>query len=441
MYTAFGWAAMNTEFKPPLRLRNRGKKSSEEHQLSFLQTDTHRPKGKFSVLKSLANQLILSVTYHSKKTTKSLFLFFTTLLTYFTFRKPKILIKQLLALSLRLLKTVASLKFLFVRKLVWGRGKLSRPVSHLAVLTLSLVVFLIGGISSVPTIIYSSEGPSDVIASTMDVLPEVAHPETLLPEDRPRDQEIIYTVVEGDTLSSIGEKFGISVDTIRYANNLTDGDYLKISQELIIPPVTGVRVVVKSGDTVGGLAEKYKVSPQAIVDFNYLEEPFALAVGQVLIIPEGVVPTPPPPAPAPIAPSDSYTSPYAYGYQPGSMAKLTGSGTFRWPTNNRTITQYFSSWHPAIDIGQFSPVSAADSGTVVRAGWWPQGYGNAVQIDHGNGYTTTYAHLSSIGVSVGETVSAGQFIGNMGATGRAWGVHLHFVVQFQGRYINPLSVL
>jgi murein DD-endopeptidase MepM/ murein hydrolase activator NlpD len=78
---------------------------------------------------------------------------------------------------------------------------------------------------------------------------------------------------------------------------------------------------------------------------------------------------------------------------------------------------------------------------VVFAGWSPVGYGYLVEVDHGNGYKTGYAHLSRIDVSVGQTVGKGQVVGLMGATGRAWGVHLHFMIWESGRFINPLSVL
>ena len=85
-------------------------------------------------------------------------------------------------------------------------------------------------------------------------------------------------------------------------------------------------------------------------------------------------------------------------------------------------------------------VSAA-SGTVIKAysGGWGGGYGNHVMIDHGNGMMTVYAHLSSVGVSTGQSVSAGQVIGRVGNTGQSTGPHLHFEVRINGVKQNPLN--
>ncbi len=167
-----------------------------------------------------------------------------------------------------------------------------------------------------------------------------------------------------------------------------------------------------------------------MIDFNYLNEPFALNIGDTLTIPEATIPRPVQALPA--------VQPPASSLQPPALA---GTGQFLWPTDSRQITQYFSYYHPAIDIGQYSAIYASDAGTVVFAGWSPVGYGYLVEVDHSNGYKTGYAHLSRIDVSVGQAVGKGQVLGMMGATGRAFGVHLHFMVWENGRFINPLSVL
>jgi murein DD-endopeptidase MepM/ murein hydrolase activator NlpD len=74
-------------------------------------------------------------------------------------------------------------------------------------------------------------------------------------------------------------------------------------------------------------------------------------------------------------------------------------------------------------------------------GGYNYGYGNVIQIDHGNGYSTVYAHLSTIGVGVCESVGAGQWIGGAGNTGNSQGAHLHFEVRQGGGFINPWFVL
>lgn len=99
--------------------------------------------------------------------------------------------------------------------------------------------------------------------------------------------------------------------------------------------------------------------------------------------------------------------------------------------------------HKGIDIARPSDrtIKAADNGTVVSAGNDGGGYGNKIVIDHNNGFRTVYAHLDSISVSVGQTVSKGSKIGIMGSTGDSTGVHLHFEVYKNGKMQNPLKYI
>ena len=121
-----------------------------------------------------------------------------------------------------------------------------------------------------------------------------------------------------------------------------------------------------------------------------------------------------------------------------------GSGFFSWPVGSRYLSGFeFSSYHLGIDLAaaEGTPVFAADSGTVVYAGWNDSGYGNLVAIDHNNGYKTIYAHLSSISVGCGDNVTAGSMIGLSGNTGRSTGGHLHFEIRYYSQFINPWQVL
>lgn len=87
-----------------------------------------------------------------------------------------------------------------------------------------------------------------------------------------------------------------------------------------------------------------------------------------------------------------------------------------------------------------APIYAAARGKVAFVGWRP-GYGNCVDIDHGNGLRTRYAHMSSFRARAGESVMAGQLIGAVGSTGRSTGPHLHFEVRLHGQPINPRPLL
>jgi len=253
---------------------------------------------------------------------------------------------------------------------------------------------------------------------------------------KPRDSVVTYVVASGDTLSTIAQKFDISIDTIRWQNDLKSIDDIKPGQKLEVPPVTGMVHKVKRGETIYSVAKKYDVDAQGIVNwpFNTFtdDETFALAVGQLLVVPDGVKPQ-----------EKLWQKPAYIARVTPDAGSVSAVGAFVWPAAG-SITQYFRWYHPAIDIANRAAPSilAADAGKVIVAGW-PDGvgYGNRVLIDHGNGYTTLYAHLSSIYVSVGQTVNRGASIGRMGSTGRSTGTHLHFEIHKNGIAQNPLVYL
>jgi hypothetical protein len=120
------------------------------------------------------------------------------------------------------------------------------------------------------------------------------------------------------------------------------------------------------------------------------------------------------------------------------------TGEFIWPTQFEALSGgSFREGHPGFDLAAppGSPVHAADTGLVVFAGWSDIGYGNAVLIDHGNGFRTLYAHLSQVSTYCGAKVEKGKTIGLSGDTGNSSGPHLHFEVRVPGGYINPIRVL
>ena len=116
-----------------------------------------------------------------------------------------------------------------------------------------------------------------------------------------------------------------------------------------------------------------------------------------------------------------------------------------WPVNGTITSGFGMRWgrmHEGIDIAGSSgtAIAAAAAGTVIVAGW-VGGYGNMVVIDHGGGISTGYGHMSSLAVSVGQTVGQGTVVGGMGTTGHSTGVHLHFEVRVNGTAVNPLGYL
>ncbi len=128
-------------------------------------------------------------------------------------------------------------------------------------------------------------------------------------------------------------------------------------------------------------------------------------------------------------------------------AYITGSGQFIWPVPNyRRVSRWYGGSHRGVDItgALGTPIYASAAGTVQKAGYDRAGagtnYGYSIILNHGGGYTTIYAHCTSLVVTAGQYVQQGQLVGYMGSTGRSTGVHLHFEIRKNGSYIPPQSV-
>ena len=255
--------------------------------------------------------------------------------------------------------------------------------------------------------------------------------------DLPKGEVTDYRVMEGDTVSSIAIKFGISIDTIVWENNLKSVSAIKPQQILKILPMTGVRYKVNRGDTIYSIAKNYSVDAQNIIDYPFNtfsnDETFAIQAGQELMIPDGVKPR------EIIIDTKRYLAKTV-----APIPGVVGEGNFMWPTAGH-ISQRFYWYHRAVDIASRDApaIVAAQGGTVISAGWNGGGYGNYVVIDHGNGYQTLYAHMlnNSIVVKAGERVKQGQKIGILGSTGRSTGPHLHFEIKTSKGNVDPLSLL
>lgn len=325
-------------------------------------------------------------------------------------------------------------KDFLVRKLIWSRGKLGRPIATAFVMVISLSVFSLGEFFSSYSFVVDQNVNADYIPSAVDIIPKRETAVTEIPDIRKRVEPFAYTVEGGDTLYGIGAKFKISIDALKYVNNLTDSSVLQPGQTITIPPASGLIHTVKSGDTLAAIADKYSVPTQAIADFNYLLDTTKLTVGTELVIPGAKVPEP-------IAPP-VYAPPANLAVNYGQAA--ASKGFCVWPSTVHIITQNFSWYHNGIDVatpwsGGMPPLFACTSGRVTRAGWDPWGLGLHVRIDHGNGYETIYGHMSRLDVGYGQKVSRGQMIGLMGNTGNSTGPHVHYMVKYHGVAQNPLN--
>jgi len=230
-----------------------------------------------------------------------------------------------------------------------------------------------------------------------------------------RNEPIEYIVQEGDnTFSIIAKKFGVSENTILWANNLGKNSKPKIGQRLLILPVSGLIHLVQSRETVSEIAKKYKANTEKIIEFNELPKNGDIFKGDFMVIPDGIMPK-----------NKVYSV---------KATNLPDFGPFISPTQGiitRTVRMHGG--YEAVDIANEpgTLIVAPTRGKVIIAGYRGARCGNGIDIEHSRGIITRYCHLSKISVTVGENVIVGDEIGKMGYTGTTRpkgprGCHLHF---------------
>jgi murein DD-endopeptidase MepM/ murein hydrolase activator NlpD len=254
-----------------------------------------------------------------------------------------------------------------------------------------------------------------------------------------------YTIHRGDSIFGIAALYKIKPETVYWANyDLFQGnpDNLSVGQVLNIPPLDGIYYKWEQGDDIASVAEKFKVEQDVILNWpgNDLDltNP-QIPVGTFVMIPGAEKND----QPLFIQTVSRASSPAAAACGGGYPSR----GYFSWPADNHFLSGYNfgETGHRGIDIAanEGASIRAADSGVVTMAsvGDWNYGYGNVVQIDHGNGFVTVYAHLSQVFVNVCDPVMAGAPIGAAGNTGNSFGAHLHFEIRLGGSPVNPWDYL
>lgn len=311
----------------------------------------------------------------------------------------------------------------------------------------------------VPTVGGAGGGgiPQQVVDAFSGV-PRLAQERTIIPS-RPRQEIAKYTVLEGDTIFGISEKFGLKPETLLWGNYyvLLDNPHsLKPGQELNILPVDGTYHEWQQGEGLNGVAKYYGVTPEDIINYpaNNLDPAtigdFAnpsIPPGTWLIVPNGR------------REFVSWSAPLGLTRENPASARVLGEGacgsisggavgygTFIWPSNKHYLSGFDyspSTNHWGIDIAgnEGEAVYATDAGVIVYAGWNNYGYGNMLMVDHGSGFQSLYAHLSALNVVCGQSVGQGDVIGAIGNTGRSSGAHLHFEIRAISSYVNPWDVL
>ena len=291
----------------------------------------------------------------------------------------------------------------------------------------------------------STQAGGDLSLSSLPAIGRDLKLKTVIPT-RPRYDIAQHTVERGDSVFAISKAFSIKPDSLLWANfDLLNGtpDSLRPGQELNIPPTDGILYKWKEGDKLDAVAATFKAKSDDILNWPGnnvdLTNP-TFKAGDLVMIPGGKreyvdwLPLIPVRAKSGTASLNSSACP----------GGAVGGGGFGWPADNHFLSgNDYSDSHRGIDIaaGMGASVYAADSGVIVLAGGVSNGYGNVIYIDHGNGYSTVYAHLSQINVSICQSVHRGQLIGLSGSTGNSTGAHLHFEIRLNGTPVNPWYML
>ncbi|MBU6235006.1 MAG: LysM peptidoglycan-binding domain-containing M23 family metallopeptidase [Alphaproteobacteria bacterium] len=285
-------------------------------------------------------------------------------------------------------------------------------------------------------------------------------------------------VSEGDTLSGIANRYGLTINDIIQANMLGQGgNMVRPNQRLLLPPPR--TYTVKAGDTFDRIARMFDTSEQALARENNLSPPYDVYAGQTLSItpapvqdrpiesnmayndnaaPEYIAPDQPmqngyprPPSgdgmveAEPLTPQQGQTT-TTIPLQPQQMQQDVApvrSRFFKKPVEGDVVSAYGPKqgglYNDGINIGAKAGtrVGAADAGTVIFAGEGPEGYGNMVLVKHQDGYFTVYSHLSQVSVQEGAQVGAGSTLGRVGATGKVKEPQLHFEIRKGTQALDP----
>ncbi|MDB5187895.1 MAG: peptidase family protein [Candidatus Kaiserbacteria bacterium] len=306
--------------------------------------------------------------------------------------------------------------------------------------------------------------PSPSLGDTSTIIADAAlvpssGPGGEVSSDQPSSSAIsLYVVRNGDTLSSVAKLFGVSVNTIRWANNLSRTSSIKPGQSLVILPVSGVQYVTKKGDTLASIAKKFGGDAADIASFNSIDVG-TLTPGTTLMIPNGESDSGQSALPATgiSIGTNAITKIIQTGISKSSSSRYRISTSKTEPAHNlghegsAAEVAYYTSplvhyvktqdihGYNGVDMGApaGTSVMAAAAGTVIvaRDSGYNGGYGNYIVISHDNGSQTLYAHLSRVSVSQGASVEQGQVIGTVGQTGWATGPHLHF--EIRNSIMNP----
>ena len=235
-----------------------------------------------------------------------------------------------------------------------------------------------------------------------------------------------YSIGEGENLTSISRKIGVSLDTLVSVNKISNANKLTPGQKIIIPNRNGLLYTIKENENIEEVASKYDIQLKRILTFNKIDNVSDIKTGEDIFLPGAKYTL------------DERIDKFGQMFSlPTVITRISSVFGYRIHPITKIRTK-----HTGVDIpGSLNtPIYAARKGKVIFAGY-SGGYGNLVIVRHDNGYTTYYGHLNKITTKIGDNVGVGVMIGRMGSTGNSTGSHLHFEVRKNGEALNPADFI
>jgi murein DD-endopeptidase MepM/ murein hydrolase activator NlpD len=259
-----------------------------------------------------------------------------------------------------------------------------------------------------------------------------------------------YRVKRNENLWTIARRSDISLKQLIEINNITNPEFLKENDVILVPSRKGIFYTIKRGDTLTGISNRYNTEIDVIAEHNNIDGKKIIA-GKKIFLPDAEELIIKPvmiknPQEKKLTPVEKIASPLNNEKKIQSE-KVVLSWPMRGPITSGfgVRTHPFSGdrkFHCGLDIGaeEGTVVRSAGEGKVIFSGW-KEAYGNMIVVSHKNNYITIYAHNSKNLVDVNETINKGQKIALSGKTGAVTGAHLHFEIRKGIVPLNPLRIL
>lgn len=226
-------------------------------------------------------------------------------------------------------------------------------------------------------------------------------PLTILSSKNSRSEVITHTVVNGENPWTIAAFYGISANTVLWANNLSQWQYVRTGQELVILPVSGIRHQVKNGDTVEKIAQKYRAQAEKIITFNNLAADKGLELGEYLVVPDGEMPAPPKPKYVPptytnFVLGEAVRRAYAAGHCTWYVAQKRTDIPSNWGNAKNWIKNALAAGYSVCQGNDCVPQKGAIV-SVKDSGWMARLWGHVAYVEEVNGDQITISEMNHVG--------------------------------------------